>query len=391
MTFHIPSPVGRALSLLEAAGCEAYLVGGCVRDTLRGEVPKDFDMTTSALPEEVLSVFREFRTVETGLRHGTVTVLIGEMPIEITTYRVDGDYIDHRRPESVSFTSSLIRDLERRDFTINAMAYNPRCGLADPFGGQDDLAAGVIRAVGEPVRRFTEDALRILRALRFSARFGFAIEEATTDAARLLAPTLRRIAAERIREELFGILTADHAGEILGRHADILSAVIPEAVCAPHLAALPPVLPLRLAELLLLCGESGAAEVLRRLRADNQTVRTVCAILRVYSAEIVADHAMLCRLLRNTPRDAVQMAFALRAAHGYEDGVAERMLGQILDSGECYRIDMLAVGGEDLAALGIPRGPLLGAALEEAYSAVIEHRVPNERETLLAFLSENKI
>ena len=345
-------------------------------------------MTTNALPAEVLSVFREFRTIETGIRHGTVTVMIEGMPLEVTTYRVDGDYLDHRRPECVSFTASLSEDLARRDFTVNAMAYHPERGLVDPFGGQADLEAGVIRAVGDPYRRFDEDALRILRALRFSARLGFLIEEKTAAAARVLAPTLGEIAAERIREELFGILLSAHSNEILSRYGEILSTVLPKAACFRRLAVLPPMLPLRLAELLLPCGESEAKAVLCRLRADNQTIRTVGDILRVYADTITADRALLCRLLRDIPTDTVRAAFALRAAHGHKDAEAERLLEEILTTGECYRINMLAVNGKDLATIGIAPGPRLGAALEEAYSAVIEHRVPNERAALLSFLSK---
>ena len=203
MSFSLPEQVLRAFSLLEGAGYETYLVGGSVRDLLRGDQPSDFDMTTRARPEETLAVFSEYRTVETGLRHGTVTVLIDGMPIEITTYRVDGAYTDHRRPDSVTFTSSIREDLARRDLTVNAMAYHPLRGLFDPFGGERDLAAGVIRAVGDPERRFTEDALRILRTLRFAARFSFRIDRETAVAAAALAPTLSAVAPERIREELY--------------------------------------------------------------------------------------------------------------------------------------------------------------------------------------------
>ena len=388
MQFSLPPPVSTALSLLEGGGYEAYLVGGCVRDMLRGSVPNDFDMTTNARPEEILSVFRNFRTIETGMRHGTVTVLLDGMPLEITTYRVDGEYLDHRRPASVTFTASLYEDLSRRDFTVNAVAYHPGHGLLDPFGGQDDLAAGVIRAVGEPEVRFTEDALRILRALRFAARLGFSIEEETARAARALAPTLREIAAERVREELFGFLMADHAAEVFRQYGDILFCVVPEANSAPLLSELPQVLPLRLAEFLLPCEDAGAAAVLQRLRADNQTVHSVCAVLRVYSSHLSADHAGACRLLRRIPRDAITMALLLRRIHKTEDRAVTEMIDQILSSGDCYRIDMLAINGRDLIALGIPPGPGLGAALERAYEAVIECRVPNEKEALLAFLFE---
>ena len=384
----IPAQINAAIAILSQAGHEAFLVGGCVRDALRGVKPHDFDMATSALPEEVGRLFSSYRTIETGLDHGTLTVLLDGMPIEITTYRVDGEYTDHRHPEKVTFTPSLAEDLARRDFTVNAMAYNPERGLVDLFSGEADLAAGVIRAVGEPEKRFREDALRILRALRFSARFGFSIEEKTAEAATALAPTLCEIAPERIREELFGILVAAHADEVLLRHREVLFAVVPEGNVDARLSALPPLLTLRLAEYLLPCRECGAAEVLRRLRADNQTVRSVSLILRVYYREILPSCADICRLMREVPIEILHSAFALRKAHGFDDRTASEMLDTVLSSGKCYTVGMLAVGGNDVAALGIARGPALGAALEEAYTAVIEERVPNEKEALLAYLSE---
>ena len=176
MDFLLPAPVQRALSMLGEAGFSAYVVGGCVRDWVLGIPPHDFDICTSAAPEEMKEIFRDERTIETGIKHGTLTVLMEGEPLEITTFRLDGDYLDGRHPSSVSFTRNIEEDLSRRDFTINAMAYSPREGLCDPFGGQADCKAGIIRCVGEPERRFTEDALRILRALRFSARLGFPIE-----------------------------------------------------------------------------------------------------------------------------------------------------------------------------------------------------------------------
>lgn len=388
MDIRIPAQIATALETLNGAGQEAFLVGGCVRDALFGRTPHDFDLATSALPEETCALFSAYRTVKTGLKHGTVTVLIDGMPIEITTYRLDGAYADHRHPEEVVFTSSLVEDLARRDFTINAMAYHPSRGLIDPFSGREDLALGCIRAVGDPEKRFDEDALRILRALRFAARFGFSIEERTAAAARSRAETLSRIAAERVREELFGILLADHAAKILTAFCDVISTVIPEGVATPRLSSLEKILPLRLAEFLSPCGEVGAAAALRRLRADNRTVRTVSEILHVFFSGVPASHAGVCRLLRAISPDTVRLSLALRAAHGYDDGAADGILTKILADGDCYRMDMLAIGGEDAATLGIPRGPLLGRALEEAFLAVTELRVPNEREALLAFLSE---
>ena len=202
----LPDAVVKTLRRLRDAGYEAYIVGGCVRDFLRGVAPKDFDMTTSALPEEVHAVFAGERIIDTGIKHGTVTLLADGMPLEITTYRLDGDYLDARHPTSVSFTSSLREDVARRDFTMNAIAYHPDEGFRDYFGGRADIEAGIIRAVGEPCRRFEEDALRILRALRFSSVLDFEIEEETARAARRTAHLLSRIAGERIREELFKLL-----------------------------------------------------------------------------------------------------------------------------------------------------------------------------------------
>ena len=387
MKIEIPAQIAVAMTILEDAGHEAFLVGGCVRDALRGVSPHDFDMATSALPEQTCRLFSGYRTIETGLRHGTLTVLIEGMPIEITTYRVDGVYADHRRPEQVTFTPSLTEDLARRDFTVNAMAYSPRDGLVDPFGGQEDLAAGVIRAVGDPVRRFSEDALRILRALRFSARFGFSIEGETAAAAHALAGTLEKIAPERVREELYGILVADFAEAVISQYRGILSGIIPEGNAGARLASLPPELPLRLAEYFLEEREK-ADGALRRLRADNQTIRTVTSLLRLYDCEIEATHAALCRLLRTAPPGILRSAFALRALHGRDDRIAAEKMEEILASGACYTVSMLAVSGDDVAALGIPRGPMLGRTLEDAYTAVIEGCIPNEREALLRYLAK---
>ncbi len=208
MNIRIPAPAARIIRTLEDAGYEAYIVGGCVRDSLLKKEPKDWDITTSARPDEVKALFP--RTIDTGIKHGTVTVRTGGTGYEVTTYRVDGDYADHRHPDAVTFTGRLSEDLERRDFTINAMSYNERAGLVDLFGGQEDLANRVIRAVGDPHRRFEEDALRMMRAVRFSAQLDFTVEEETRAGIRELAPTLSAVSAERIREELEKLLLSDH-------------------------------------------------------------------------------------------------------------------------------------------------------------------------------------
>lgn len=387
MRIELPVSVKKALDILGAAGHEAFLVGGCVRDALRGDVPHDYDVTTSARPEETLAAFSEYRTIATGLRHGTVTVMIDGMPLEITTYRVDGEYADHRRPDEVFFTSSLREDLARRDFTVNAMAYHPDFGVVDPFCGREDLAAGVIRAVGDPMKRFSEDALRILRALRFSARFDFRIEAETRKAALALSDTLAMIAPERIREELLGILAAKGAVNVMREYTPILSVIAPGGrfgetmdLLSSHDAVL------RLADLFLSAESGGAREALSALRFDNKTIHAVCAALAVYEGEIVADREYLCRLLRRVGAEAVNRGFTLRRAHGYGDSAAIALTEKILADGFPYTIGMLAVGGEDLAALGIPRGPQLGVLLETAYAAVVRGEVENEKESLLAYV-----
>ena len=227
MNFQIPSKVETIINILETAGFEAYAVGGCVRDTLLGRTPNDWDITTSARPEQVKELFH--RTVDTGLAHGTVTVLMDKEGFEVTTYRVDGEYEDGRHPKEVTFTASLEEDLKRRDFTINAMAYNHRKGLVDLFDGQKDLEGKVIRCVGDPLERFTEDALRIMRAVRFSAQLGFSLETDTRKALSVLAPNLKHVSAERIQVELVKLLVSPHPDYLrIAYEAGITKEFLPE-------------------------------------------------------------------------------------------------------------------------------------------------------------------
>ncbi len=237
----IPPHAERILTLLNQAGYKAYVVGGCVRDALLSKTPKDWDICTSALPDEMERVFQGFRVVETGLKHGTLTVVLDGIPYEITTFRVDGAYTDHRHPDGVTFVTDVREDLARRDFTVNAMAYHPAEGLIDAFGGQEDLRRGVIRCVGQPEERFREDALRILRALRFASVYGFTIDEETAKAAHELKETLSLVAAERIRAELGKLLCGQGCGNILRAYRDILGQILPQLVpmfdfpqCTPH-------------------------------------------------------------------------------------------------------------------------------------------------------------
>ena len=225
---NLPPAVSSLIARLNEAGFSAYAVGGCVRDTLLSKVPHDWDLCTSARPEQMLEVFRGEHVVETGLKHGTLTVVLDHVPYEITTFRTDGVYTDHRHPDSVTFVSDVAGDLARRDFTVNAMAYAPREGLVDLFGGREDLQKKIIRCVGVPAERFEEDALRILRALRFASVYDFTVDPETDKALRLLAPTLKKVAAERIRVELLKLLCGAGAGRILRTYPDVLAVVIPE-------------------------------------------------------------------------------------------------------------------------------------------------------------------
>ena len=246
----LPESAAYVLEKLENAGFEAYVVGGCVRDALLGLEPKDYDVCTNALPEQTETAFAGERVIETGLIHGTVTVLIGGEPFEVTTYRVDGDYADHRHPDGVQFVRDLESDLQRRDFTVNAMAYSPRRGLRDPFGGQEDLKRRCIRCVGEAEKRFEEDALRILRALRFAAVYGFEIEKRTADAARARKDELQYVARERVTAELGKLLCGQAAEEIAFAFSDVLCAAMNVLPDAQGLNRVPPELPLRLAHVL---------------------------------------------------------------------------------------------------------------------------------------------
>ena len=280
------------LNALHAAGYAAYAVGGCVRDSLLGRTAHDWDLCTSALPQQVMELFGAERCIPTGLQHGTVTIKYGGQLYETTTFRTEGSYTDGRHPDEVQFVPDVREDLARRDFTINAMAYNEAKGLVDPFGGQKDLQNGLLRAVGEPQQRFTEDALRILRLYRFAARFGFALDAATARAARQLAPHLDCISAERIQEELAKLLAAPQPGAYL--EPTVLAVVLPELTTEGLTAAKPVVdacpagkenLPVRWAALLGALGEAGARRVLKRLRCSNACIEETAVLVRETAGE----------------------------------------------------------------------------------------------------------
>ena len=433
-----PQEVKDILRTLEAAGHQAYLVGGCVRDLLRGVTPHDYDITTSARPEETQALFTGF-AIPTGLQHGTVTVRQNHQSFEVTTFRADGTYTDHRRPDSVTFSTDLREDLQRRDFTVNAMAMDLRGELHDPYGGQDDLRAGIIRCVGQAERRFEEDALRIMRGLRFAAVLGFSIEEDTARAMARCAPLLRHIAAERLHEEMTKLLMGDGAAEVLLAWHHVLGIFLPEILpCVGfdqqnyhHLydvwehtvrsvAAAPKDAVLRWTMLLHDLGkpacftvdEDGvghfyghdelgaqiAAEIMTRLRFDKKTAARVELLIGQHMRQIVPTEKAVGRILRQIGEEALRQLLAVKRAdasachpdYAWQTGpldAVEAVWEQLLAKEACFTLAQLAVGGHDLMALGL-QGRAIGEALNALLDQVVEGKLLNEREALLAWVKE---
>ena len=391
------------LDTLHAAGYAAYAVGGGVRDSLLGRTAHDWDLCTSALPQQVMELFGAEQCIPTGLQHGTVTIKYGGRLYETTTFRTEGSYTDGRHPDAVQFVPDVREDLARRDFTINAMAYNEAEGLVDPFGGQKDLQNGLLRAVGEPQQRFTEDALRILRLYRFAARFGFALDTATARAARQLAPHLDCISAERIQEELAKLLAAPQPGAYL--EPAVLAVVLPELTPAALEAAKPVVdacpageknLPVRWAALLGALGETDTRRVLKRLRCSNACIEETAVLVRETAGEGVCEEKasahpgdihirqLLGRYGLCTVERLCALCAALQPQNAPACALAAQRARQLEADGVCCRVSQLAVNGRDLMAAGIPAGPALRRVLEALLDGVIRAEYPNEKPALLA-------
>ena len=400
MTIRMDEGAAELLDTLHRAGYAAYVVGGCVRDSLLGLTPHDWDLCTSALPQQGMELFGEEKCIPTGLQHGTVTVKQGGGLYEITTFRTEGTYTDGRHPDEVHFVPDVREDLARRDFTINAMAYNEKEGLVDPFGGQADLQSGILRAVGVPHQRFTEDALRILRLYRFAARFGFSIDPPTAQAAQELCAHLDCVSVERIEEELAKLLSAPAPAAYLDEK--ILSVVLPE-LSPEALAAAKPVvdacpageqaLPVRLAALLLSLGEDGTRRTLRRLRCSNACIEETAVLVReAVSGVPVSLNIYARRLLGRYNLCTVQRLAALGTALQPEhaaDFAALSELAERLDAdGVCCRVSQLAVNGRDLMAAGVPAGPGIRKVLEALLDGVIREEYSNERQALLTAVQQ---
>lgn len=392
MRFNIPQNITRVLDMLEDAGYEAYVVGGCVRDLCRGVMPHDYDVTTSALPEETKMCFADFRVVETGIKHGTVTVISEGAPVEITTYRTDGEYKDNRHPESVSFTGNLSLDLSRRDFTVNAMAYSPRRGLYDLYGGKEHIEKRVISCVGDPDRRFGEDGLRILRALRFASTLDFEISPETAESVHRNAHLLKNISAERIFSELSKLLVGKGARRILSEYGDVIALITPTVeedyedkvrVIGESDADLH----LRLAVLLRDDEREGD---LRRLKSDGVTIRAVKAIKELYRRDL-SDKVAFRHCRRRYTADIIEKAVKMKYFSGnIDEKERDRKLSLLCETeNDCVSPAGLKVTGTDLKEMGVPEGRAIGETLEHLLRLVIADVIPNERETLLREAAEH--
>lgn len=432
----LPEKVRYIINTITKAGYEAFAVGGCIRDSILGQIPDDWDITTSASPHQVKRLFAW--TLDTGIKHGTVTVMLDKEGFEVTTYRIDGDYEDGRHPKEVTFTSSLIEDLKRRDFTVNAMAYNDQTGLVDAFEGIKDLNAGIIRCVGSPRERFSEDALRILRAVRFSARLGYEIEPHTLDAIRELAPNLIHVSAERIQAELTKLVVSPHPENFkIAYETGITRIILPEFdACMkteqnnPHhcysvgehiLKSMTEVKQdknLRLAMLFHDIGkpltqtvdENGihhfhghpavsekiAGSVLKRLKFDNHTISMVTGLVKYHDQKILPEPKYVRRAILRMGEDIFPLLYDvkladLRAQSNFQRREKEENLDavyqiyrQIMDEGQCVSLKTLAISGRDLIDhTGMKPGRELGETLQNLLDMVIEDPSLNKRETLL--------
>jgi len=436
----LPMPVARALSILEACGYEAYVVGGCVRDSLLGRTPNDWDITTNATPTEMKACFSDFRVIETGIQHGTLTVIIDGMQLEITTYRNDGEYLDNRHPVQVTFSKHIEDDLSRRDFTVNAMAYHPTKGLVDLFGGREDLQNRVVRAVGDAKTRFEEDGLRILRAIRFASVLDFDIAKDTAKAVHSCRNLLSGIAAERIREEFCKLICGRGAVRILRDYIEVISVFMPELhrcvgfeqntkyhcfdVFEHTLQALALCedddLITRLGILLHdigkpLCytedGQGGhfkghapigveiTREILLRLRFDNETIHRMERLVEWHDIPLSAEKKRVKRLLQKLSDADILRLLEIkrcdRLAHAPDfrempPELAEipSVIDEIRAEDACLSLRTLAIDGADLMALGIPEGKKIGEMLHALLDDVIDERLPNEKSALLQAAKE---
>lgn len=441
MRIQLPPDVATIIRKLQEHGYDAYAVGGCIRDSILGREPNDWDITTSALPMQVKEIFD--KTIDTGIQHGTVTVLMHHVGYEVTTYRIDGIYEDARHPKEVTFTPDLTEDLRRRDFTINAMAYNDTEGLVDVFDGRGDLERGIVRAVGDAKQRFTEDALRMMRAVRFAAQLGYDIEESTREAIILLAPNLKRISAERIQVELVKLVTSDHPEHMrLLYETNITKVIMPQfdrmmetTQDNPHhcynvgehtIHAMQEIKNDKVLRLAMLfhdigkpdcktTGEDGidhfhghsvrseeiAKEVLRGLKFDNDTIHKVAKLTRHHDEKVIPQPKYVRRALNKVGEDIFVLLFDVKhadmmAQSQYMREEKQKELEELLEAykqvkekKQCFQMKDLAVTGADLIAIGMQQGPQLGVTLKKLLDEVVENPEKNQKDILLQMVKES--
>ncbi|MGN0648389.1 MAG: CCA tRNA nucleotidyltransferase [Oscillospiraceae bacterium] len=435
LQFQLPPQVTKAMELLGQGNFECFAVGGCVRDTLRGTTPHDWDLTTNAKPEQMQQCFAGYHTIETGLQHGTLTVMLDHMPLEITTYRIDGAYTDHRRPDQVSFTNSLTDDLARRDFTVNAMAYHPQCGLIDPFGGAEDLQRKCIACVGNPSERFDEDGLRILRALRFAAVLDFTIDPQTDAAIHHQKDLLKHISAERIFVEMTKMLCGQAAERLLLAYPDVICTVLPQLQpmvgfdqqnpyhaydvythSCKVTAAAPATPVLRWAAFLHDSGkphtftrdergghfyghgqvsEEIARRTLHQLKSDRKTLDAVVTLIRHHDTVFSGNAKQIKRMVNRIGDELTEQLILLHRAD--VSAQAEHLRAQRIQAADallhtlmelrqqnaCMTLKDLQINGKDIIAMGAHEGQIIGACLNAVMNDVLEEHLPNERNALL--------
>lgn len=393
----IPIEAKQVIKQLNNNGYEAYIVGGCVRDHLLGNVPKDWDITTSALPHDVKRLFTH--TFDTGIQHGTITVLIDNISFEVTTYRIDGDYKDNRHPEEVVFTDKLSGDLSRRDFTMNAIAYNDDKGFVDLFNGLDDIKSGIIRGVGIPSKRFQEDALRMLRAVRFSAQLGFKIEPATLNALIENAHLIQNISIERIRDEFTKLLISPNPNKLLLlRDTSLMKYFLPEGIdilknehLIPSLEISPNDITLRLSLLFNSLNKKNVSNILKRLRFDNKTNSRVSLLVEYSHLSVEPTRYEISKLLSNIGPEAFEELITLKRALKYEDNILTELISiynGIIANNYCYSLKTLAINGNDLQLFNLANGKLIGEKLQHALDIVLHEPTLNNKEILMNILKE---
>lgn len=385
--YNIPQEAVTALEVLERNGFEAYLVGGCVRDFLLGRIPNDYDITTNALPDRIIEIFSDYHTIPTGIKHGTVTVIIKKFQIEITTYRKDSTYSDNRHPDSVEFTPSLKEDLARRDFSMNGMAMNFNQDITDIYNGREDMKNHIVKCIENPDRRFDEDALRILRALRFASQLDFKIEKNTSDSIHKNAENLKNISAERINAELEKLIAGKNPYYILKKYEDVIKVFMPEYSYSESILKknIDSQLIKRSAFFLNI---KSVYDIMKRLKYSNKDINDTVKLIEYFNADISSKPALKI-ILKNISTELTENLLDFRNACGQDTSYSEKLLDEILKNNECYLISQLDINGRDLMLMGfsgIQTGKILNTLLEKVINDEIENNKTALKEYTDAFL-----